>query len=466
MNYYKTTNYFFHLLILLLFRNSFCYLIYPFKTRKYNIKENEPDITLLFRSLIHNNLFINLEIGEPKQTIDAFLRLDKSEFYLSEKTKLDVNTISPMPYIPDVDSSLDNFYDKNKSRSINITSKSGTDFNHKGKYIIENFYFNNNKIKFNTVLYNSTYGNMPCVIGLKYVPGETSNFLSQLDLNEVINSLFWMVNYTSDYEGNIIVGGLPHEVDPHNFKEDDLYYSHPFIYKTMTSIGLRFSEIIFNETFFRPYLECFFHYENNYIGGIKYFENELDKYFNESIKNGSCFKVKVKYNYGPYRFFYCDKEKYQNNIKYFPPLRFELKEINYTFELNYNDLFVEKNNKLILMVFFDSYMDWSLGKPFLLKYQFVINEETKLIGFYKKSQSKIIPKEGENNSDDEKNNSNKLVLMIILIIVVVFVLFFIGILIGKYLCKNKDKKKNKDYDDDYDYEAKTDETIYPWKKES
>ena len=37
----------------------------------------------------------------------------------------------------------------------------------------------------------------------------------------------------------------------------------------------------------RPYHECIFKYEINYIFGIDVFEKEMDKYFNESIINGT-----------------------------------------------------------------------------------------------------------------------------------------------------------------------------------
>ena len=46
----------------------------------------------------------------------------------------------------------------------------------------------------------------------------------------------------------------------------------------------------------------------------------------------------------PTNFCYYDREKYKDNIKYFPPLVFEHNELNYIFELNYKDLFIEKDD--------------------------------------------------------------------------------------------------------------------------
>ena len=56
----------------------------------------------------------------------------------------------------------------------------------------------------------------------------------------------------------------------------------------------------------------------------------------------------------------------KNNMKYSLPLQFLHKEMNYTFELTYEDLFIEKNDKLILLIFFqDRGITWKLIKPFL-----------------------------------------------------------------------------------------------------
>ena len=135
-----------------------------------------------------------------------------------------------------------------------------------------------------------------------------------------------MINYTSENEGNFIIGEQPHRFDPQNYKEEDLLIAHPF---TMTAMnlkwGLRFDEIAFRERNFRPNHECYFKYEYYYIEGIDKLEKELDNYFNESIQNGTCFKeIHKYYPYEPYKYYYCDKEKYKDIIKYFPPLEFYL----------------------------------------------------------------------------------------------------------------------------------------------
>ena len=276
----------------------------------------------------------------------------------------------------------------------------------------------------------------------------------QLKLNDKITSYYWMVNYTSDYEGNLIIGEPPHIFDPKHYKKENLVESYPFLYRTMLlGWGLRFDEILFQDNNFRPFHECFFKHELNYIRGISEFQKILDIYFNESINNGTCFKEpKVKYPYSPHTFFYCNKDKYKDNIKYFPSLKFEHKELKYTFELTYKDLFIEKHDKLILMVFFDdSGMDWYLGKPFLRKYSFLMNPDSKNVGFYTKIES--------DESDDNNNNeNNNIVLEVVLIVIGLIILLIIGIFIGKYFICEKKKPINV-IDDDYEYKTKDEEYL-------
>jgi len=71
-------------IFIILLKFSYLYIIFPFKTRKSYINDSEKNLTKLFRSLIYNHIYINLEIGEPKQIIDAFLILEKTQFYLSD----------------------------------------------------------------------------------------------------------------------------------------------------------------------------------------------------------------------------------------------------------------------------------------------------------------------------------------------------------------------------------------------
>ena len=64
------------------------YLIFPFKTKKSIIEDTEHNKTRLFSSLLPNNIYINLEISEPKQKVEAFLVSDYVEFFFQKKLKI------------------------------------------------------------------------------------------------------------------------------------------------------------------------------------------------------------------------------------------------------------------------------------------------------------------------------------------------------------------------------------------
>ena len=99
----------------------FSYINIPFKTKSSTLKDTETNITRLFRSLIYNNIYVNLEIGEPKQIVETFLDSKDINFYFSEKTKNDAKTNISNPDHDDVGCELDNFFDKSKSNTIEIT---------------------------------------------------------------------------------------------------------------------------------------------------------------------------------------------------------------------------------------------------------------------------------------------------------------------------------------------------------
>ena len=62
--------------------------------------------------------------------------------------------------------------------------------------------------------------------------------------------------------------------------------------------------------------------------------------------------------------------------------------------MDYKDLFIEKYDKIVLMIFFDDYpYEWYLGKPFLRKYSFLIQQDSNIVGFYKRDAKLFIVNE-------------------------------------------------------------------------
>ena len=109
-----------------------------------------------------------------------------------------------------------------------------------------------------------------------------------------------MINYTSNDEGNLIIGEFPHIFNSLSYKENELFYSHPFSHESTDDWGLRFDKITFKDKNINSRYPCLFKYEYNYIQGIESLEKELDIYFNESIQSKKCYKIKIKYPYAPH----------------------------------------------------------------------------------------------------------------------------------------------------------------------
>ena len=109
-------------------------------------------------------------------------------------------------------------------------------------------------------------------------------------------------------------------------------------------------------------------------------------------------------------------------------------DLNYTFEINSNDLLTIKDEYVYLKIIFSMKGNkiWKMGKIFSLKYQFVFNPETKQIGFYRNIK-KVIPSTSNEKGKNEVKEKEieiytknylfyKIILVIILIIAFAYLL--------------------------------------------
>ena len=129
------------------------------------------------------------------------------------------------------------------------------------------------------------------------------------------------------------------------------------------------------------------------------------------------------------------------------PIYFKNQELNYEFILDYKDLFIKSNNKIIFLI--TSQIEnkkWTFGIPFLKKYLLTYDYDNRVIGFYRQNKYKY---KIENN--DLKNNIFK----IILIIFLVLVFATLGFLISKYIYGYNRKKRINELQENYQYEYKT-----------
>ena len=456
------------LLVILLISVINCIILIPFKV----FTKKEPD-NFTASDVIYNwgeeIIYSNIKIGNPPQNISIIINSKNFESNLYE-------------HMCDISGS---FYDKNKSNSFYIEKE----LNDKEKRINETIYFYDNlnlkelkpfkyfKLKYSD---NGTYSEQTyeyqentCIkmgFKLNYVTfGESDyNLIKQLKNNyNILETFDFSFKYTSQNEGQIIIGSEPHIYDPNNYYEnryrvapalkpgkDSLYREDFFInldkiYYSYTdkNTGEAIKENL-NETYGR------IHFDMGVILGPGTYKKLIIKDFFEDLFNEKkCFLESVidKQSNYEYQVFYCDKKLTENIIKNkFPTLYFEMKIFNKVFELTYKDLFREKNGKLYFLIYFkknDSFENFFLmGSIFLKKYFFTFNQDTKMIGYYK---------EDINNDNKQNDNSifsilkNKYVIFLMIILVIIFCL--LGFFLGKIVYDKVRKKRLNEMDDNYDY---------------
>jgi hypothetical protein len=114
----------------------------------------------------------------------------------------------------------------------------------------------------------------------------------------------------------------------------------------------------------------------------------------------------------------------------------------YKFELNYDDLFKEKEDKIYFLIWFNSLKQinlyWEMGFPFMKKYVFNYNYDNKLISFY---NNKI-------NEEDIISNGNSKIMNIIIIIFLIFIVCALGFVIGRKV-RRRNRLTAKELEENY-----------------
>ena len=409
---------FFLVSIVFLTINKCVYIKLPFK--KYtNYKEG----TNYFDYLEKNDIFTILEIGTPIQKIPVFFDFESYPFYISNlllNGTYNENKSSTFKYKGSKKETQ--FYGEIISQGYEVMDKIKL-YDVKEKNIeINNFSYilptklsNNKNINFKT-----------SIIGLKIIESiylQKNGFIHQLKQNEMIDSYSWTIKYLNENEGEIIIGGYPHEYDK-NY--DEKYFKN-------TKAEIRYSVICW-DLLFDSIISNNIEIENRHVEldinfglvrGVSFYQKIIEeKFFNMKKK---CNKL----NNTNYVFYTCDsKEK----ISDFPILQLNHKELNYTFELNYNDLFILKDNIYYCLIIFDfnnKLVNWKMGKPFFKKYQLSFESDRKLIVFY--------------------NGKNKInILWIIVICLILIIIILILLMIRKYLQMPRKIRAN-ELNEDFEY---------------
>ena len=398
---------FFYLLILISETSE--YINLSFKTREIDLKNLSP--TEFYQNYFTNDIYTTLKLGTPLKEIEFSLKsniypisITSHEFREGSKSFF----TSDNKYYPVMNSGFKNGLKANDIFKINNETLNNFEF-----------YYSNDT--------NSNKG----IIGLTLLikPIIESGFIYQLKKRNIIDSYYFFIEYDKNYNnGNLILGALPHQYNS-KYKEDN--YASISLNSYSNYFELNFNTIFYGNDFVveNEIIQLFYDY--NFIrAGNKFKLTVLEKFFNKYIEDNKCFSEIFNKEMISY---YCNKDV---PIKEFNDLKFFHKEFNFTFILNYNDLFKEVNGKYYFLMYFkkEGTFTFQLGKPFLKKYLMIFNQDKRTIGFYKSIE----------------NNNNSFFIWIL-----IFFDFLIILLLGGYILIFKPgkfrKKRINEIEEEYEY---------------
>ena len=441
-------NIIFHLLILNLGKIIHSSIVViPFELNEINYKKDKISSTELINNIFEKEFYTTVQLGDEKNKSFGIISFTDHHPILSESNCEKMNKFKYNKNVINNGYSLKNSNTKkylgsttdylNKIKSVDFYSEQFWYFNEtlieNNMKMIEIFLIKNNST-------NSINSKMCLSIGLNepfkvYSNPSPPHFIDYLHSKNIIETQDWTIKFTDKNKGELIIGNLPH-----NYEKDKDKYSESNYTKCNTECiitffqpwGIDMKEIYFNIS----HMDKIIVNENNnksllthnfgfIIGSYNYKNLIYENYFKNLIDKNICEMEKsdiTKYNNshyfiktdGDYYMFICNKEM-KNHLKEFPTLYFSNIKYEYIFELTYEDLFKEINDYYYFMIIFpninpDDYdinekEEWHLGLPFLTKYQFIMNFDSKTIGFYKFQN--LYNLENNNNKVDKKEKSEK-----------------------------------------------------------
>ena len=391
------------------------------------INENLP-VDGYMEELMWNNLVAKINLGTPLNSTNFMIRLQTHPLIL-----IGEETITKYPK-----------YNNSKSSSFktlnNSIIKNQFSYFIESKLSQENFNILNNNIEIKCLLTNKISNDegihYPGLLGLGLKESikiekeyEGTNFIQQLKSYNLISSYVFTIKFHNNYKkGEIIIGEKPEEYNknyhPEGFKQVQTEKITSSVVWSISIDNLIVdNNTIENDVVIRLKLES---------GVIKptyalqkYLENN---FFIPHLSNKSCFKNRTEDFFGIY--YYCNKNI---DLKSFPVINFHLKPFEMNFTLTYEDLVVEYKGRYFFLFVFQDYIErFEVGYPLLKKYEFVFDQDKKIIGMYKQV----------------KGSFSFINLMIFIFIFVIFCLLIFSVFI---LYKKQRRRRINEIDDNFDY---------------
>ena len=460
--------------ILLFFKCYSKIIVLPFKSY---IKTNILEEKNIFENFFPKNIYTEVLIGDPPQCLNINLNSERFPFYISQ-TECDQNFTS--------------YYNYNKSKSFNIIINEYIDdgFEFYDGYYASDFFsfYNSTDLRTNIskegfeFIYSSYINrefNTCAVAGLgfkeRFSDYNGDTFINSLKKKNLINNYFWTYvffnkdiknnkilnfpeidnqNIIKNYDGMIIIGNYTYEYDSSEYDEK-------YVVSTLAAErnkNLKW-DIIFNKIYLgdnknninEKDIQADLSINYDYIvSPMEYFDKICLPFFNTYINEKICQIQEINKSVYAFEVISCDKKLFTiDERKKFLTIYFYHYEFNFKFELNYNDLFEEINDKIFFLIVknkgsFNQDL-WKLGKIFLKKYHLSFNQYSKTISFYNNNNVKTDDKSSVPKKEEKKFNKDYIWITICLVCLA------LGIYIGtKIIVKNRRKRAN-ELQDEYDY---------------
>ena len=281
-----------------------------------------------------------------------------------------------------------------------------------------------------------------------YEVEQYTNLVYQLKNKNLIKSYAFMIKYNDNEEnGEIIIGGYPHEYDPRHYSEKYFIYDNvplgfypPYSWHTTFDM-IKYGDLVVSNSMKAVVFSLDYGF---IIGSITFRDLLFNNFFGYSEYKNYC----KEENINGYSAFSCQ----ESVIKNFKSMSFYLSTKYYSnnkdkkFEFTYKDLFVKSSSgdTYYFVVIFRGINDWVFGKPFFKKYPFIFDQDRKIFGFYNQTGEYEV---------DEKKSSNNINFSLIIIIVLSILVIVLGVLLYKYAWKiiPRKKKANELVDDNFEY---------------
>lgn len=419
----KKTNIIFYAIISLLYVSFIkSYIILPFEEIKKDEAYDFKDVDQFLNEVSYLNLYSDFYLGTSphrlpiifkpnidylalvKNTVDQFQYPDNYNPSSSESLKT-IESDNKLKYNKEEFSYISETFhflmtEGDISSIYSDDSRGKIDANNYHSFININFFKSNSK----------KISNYCGILGLSFPDSkdENINFIKELYKKSLIESTVWSIDFPDIDEdtfkkGNIIIGELPHIYNSKYYKENQ-YFKTKMIENNLNNTYKGWNIKIDSASIIKKY------YENTHKKEIgtalpylktisiefgsymmyapkELFEQLKDLYFNSLFDAGICDYKKIKTDDDKIIVVFCEKKLFDKNEQMnFPSIYFDIQELGGTFELNFKDVFMTKNNKVFLLIAFSSKEinnTIKLGQIFLYKYKFTFDYDNNEIGFYR-----------------------------------------------------------------------------------